>query len=430
MLRTSDLDYELPERLIAVHAVEPRDSARMMVVSRSDGGREGGTGVGATGREQVEHRHVRDLTAYVRAGDLLVLNTTRVLPARLIGVRADTGAKVQGLYVGPGTATESEQDARAALGPTAAPPGDPILWNVLLKMRRSKPGAIVTLVGPDEKATGVSLRLLSRATSGDGIETGGWNVCVECIEGGTCTLGATELLGKVGHTPLPPYILSARKQLVAAQALAGLHSASTLDRTDRERYQTVYADPSQGQSVAAPTAGLHFTPELLIRLKTLGVRTASVVLHVGLGTFKPVDTEYVEQHPMHEEWCQLPGETAQAILATRNQGGRVLAVGTTAARTLESFEELGQSEIPGDVGHLQQDRTHFTRLLITPGYSFKHIDGLLTNFHLPRSTLLAMVAALLGDEHTGVQRLLDLYRTAIEQEYRFYSFGDAMLVLP
>jgi S-adenosylmethionine:tRNA ribosyltransferase-isomerase len=372
-----------------------------------------------------------------------------VLPARLLGVRADTGAKVQGLYVSPGSATESElrESGGDATDTERLHRGEPIIWNVLLKMRRFRPGTSVTLIGADGQATGVSLRLLSRAIGDDGAETGGWNVLVEGVEAGSVGSTTPEILSRVGHTPLPPYILSARKHLAETnenETDSDGGAVSIPDSADRERYQTVYADPAQGQSVAAPTAGLHFTPELLKNLQSLGVRTASVVLHVGLGTFKPVETEFVEQHPMHSEWCMLPAETSRAIIETRKRGGRVIAVGTTAARTLESFDELKTEADVSDTGTntplsqrggtqeapSQAGQSHHTRLLITPGYSFKHLDGLLTNFHLPRSTLIALVAALLGSDETGVPRLIEMYRSAIQHEYRFYSFGDAMLILP
>ncbi|MGH7133707.1 MAG: S-adenosylmethionine:tRNA ribosyltransferase-isomerase, partial [Phycisphaerales bacterium] len=212
-------------------------------------------------------------------------------------------------------------------------------------------------------------------------------------------------------TPLPPYIRAARKR----------HGVEVDDAVDRAAYQTVYArgDELSAGSVAAPTAGLHFTPDLLAMLSAKGVDRAEVVLHVGTGTFKPVDTEFVEQHPMHAEWCTAPAATTAAMARARFSGGRVFAVGTTSARTLESFT---QAELTPNA-----DASHWTRILITPGYQWRHIDGLMTNFHLPRSTLLAMVAALLPG---GAAQLLDVYREAIVKGYRFYSYGDAMLVAP
>ncbi len=195
-------------------------------------------------------------------------------------------------------------------------------------------------------------------------------------------------------------------------------TAAAHDRADRAAYQTVYADPGRSRSVAAPTAGLHFTPELLAALAARGVERAEVVLHVGLGTFAPVECEFVEQHPMHAEWCHMPASTAAAIARCRARGGRVIAVGTTSARTLETFtpEELAAG----------QDLSRWTRILITPGHRWRNADGLMTNFHLPRTTLLALVASLFDG---GAEELLRHYRQAVERRYRFFSFGDAMLVL-
>jgi S-adenosylmethionine:tRNA ribosyltransferase-isomerase len=258
------------------------------------------------------------------------------------------------------------------------------------------------------------------------------------------------ILHQVGTTPLPPYIRAARKRGAVAKAdsadAGALRTAEGQDeqaemtrpaedpereRQDRQNYQTVYADVKAAGSVAAPTAGLHFTPELLARLESMGVARAAVVLHVGTGTFKPVETEFVEQHPMHTEWCVCPAATALAIERTRAAGGRVIAVGTTSARTLESFttEQLAEAAASG------RDAEHATNLLITPGHRYRHLDGMMTNFHLPRSTLLAMVAALLdgrsgGGVGDGLERLLAAYQAALEEQYRFYSYGDASLILP
>lgn len=413
MLRTSAIDYELPPELIATRAAEPRDAARLLVVRRSSPGE--------------EHRHVRDLGQYLRRGDLLVLNTTRVLPARLIGTREETGARVQGLYV------RTVQEPGSGLPPP--PPPHAMTWHVLLKMRRFRAGTRVVLTDQYGGDSGVRLRLRERVGEGAGGDDepggGGWVVGVENAEGGAVTGSTVEVLERVGRTPLPPYILAARKQETAGassdvvterNSAPGEGADAIEDAADRRRYQTVYADAAQGASVAAPTAGLHFTPELLRELEHAGVQIAHVVLHVGLGTFKSVETEFVEDHPMHAEWCRLPAATAGRIIATRREGGRVIAVGTTAARTIESF---------GAIESAEGDKEHETRLLITPGYQFQNIDGLMTNFHLPRSTLMAMVSALLEtSEINGVDRLQGLYATAIERGYRFYSFGDAMLVLP
>lgn len=369
MLRASDLDYELPPGAIATRPAEPRDSARLMVVSRSE-------------ERRMEHRTVRDLPALLRRGDCLVFNTTRVLPARLEGVRRDTGGRVEGLYLGP-----------------VSGEGGPERWAVLLRGRRLREGVVVTLYGQDGSAR-LGLRLLQKHPE----EPGGW-IAEVTVEG---TAGVPVQLGAVGRTPLPPYILKARRQ-------AGIEIG---DPADRAWYQTVFAE--EAGSVAAPTAGLHFTPELLASLAAAGIGRAEVVLHVGTGTFRPVETEFVEQHSMHAEWWRVSAETARAIDHARSQQGRIIAVGSTSARALESFAEEGS---PGRAGTAGSQ----TRLLITPGYRWCIVDGMLTNFHLPRSTLLAMVAALLPG---GVARVKALYQVAIEHGYRFYSYGDAMLILP
>jgi S-adenosylmethionine:tRNA ribosyltransferase-isomerase len=381
VLRTADLEYELPAGRIATHPAHPRDSAALMVAARA-------------GRAAPAHTHVSHLPDFLRPGDLLVLNRTSVLPARFVGRNEGTGAKVQGLYLSP-----------AAAGEAGAESGGSRRWRVLLKMRRFRSGARLILSDRHARTSDVVLVLEERA----GEDDGGWIVRVESPDAAAVT--DERVLARVGLAPLPPYILASRRE----------EENATPDDTEVEQdlatYQTVYADPSRAGSVAAPTAGLHFTPELLARLDSMGVRTAEVVLHVGMGTFKPIESEHVEQHPMHAEWCTLPAATARAIEATRRAGGRVIAVGTTSARTLESFPDLGA---------IVEDASMATRLLITPGHRFRNLDGLLTNFHLPRSTLLALVGAMFDG---GVPRLLELYKEAIGQGYRFYSFGDAMLVV-
>lgn len=372
MLRTSDLDYVLPEDRVAVAAAEPRDAARLMVVWRSDPGR-------------VEHRAVCDLPDYLGRGDALIVNNTRVLAARLLGVRTDTGGAVEGLFL--------SEDAKSATG---------LRWRVLLRGRRMRAGLVVALNVGSGAPSGVQLRLV-RGLDDEG-EKGGWVVELE----GPCAGEATGVvLERVGTTPLPPYIRAARRRAALVENEAA----------DRDRYQTVYSDAALGGSVAAPTAGLHFTSELLRQLADGGVARGEVLLHVGTGTFKPVETEYVEQHPMHSEWCRVPAATGELIARTRAARGRVVAVGTTSARTLESFA-------PAEVA---AGAEAWSRLLVTPGFAWRNVDGLMTNFHLPRSTLLAMVASLFPE---GMPRLLELYADAIGRGYRFYSFGDAMLVLP
>jgi len=393
VLPTALLDYELPEDRIATAPVSPRDSARLLVLRRSD-------------PAFVEHRQVRDLPEYLSPGDVIVVNTSRVIPARVQGVRADTMGRVEGLYLGPDEADHTS-------------------WRVMLKGRRMREGARITLHDADGRASPISLVLRHRSTS-EG-EAGAW-ICSPDGPADLLALGAIALLERFGTTPLPPYILAARKRHA--------DTAAPSERDDRRTYQTVYAMPDQAAtssaahgaagSVAAPTAGLHFTPELLDRLAARGVNRVDVTLHVGTGTFKPVECEFVEQHPMHSEWCTIPPDSARSIARAQAEGRRVLAVGTTSARTLESFASL----VPAAEGRPLEA---WTKLLITPGHRWKHLDSMLTNFHLPRSTLMAMIASLLesesGQPGVGIQRLRQAYREALREKYRFYSFGDAMLVL-
>lgn len=389
-LRTAELDYELPDSAIATTPAEPRDSAKLLVCHRA--------------ADTVNHTHVSELASFLQPGDLLVLNNTRVAPSRFLGHRPDSHGKVEGLIISPGPA--------------------PAVFRAMLRMRRQKPGVEVVLHDRHGGDSGLRLRLLERTSEDDGA----W--LVQLIDAanpphpGDATPAAnpSTLWDHVGLTPLPPYILAARRQ----------RGDNIPDDLDREHYQTVFAEsvpPDQG-SIAAPTAGLHLTPELLSALRALNIRTANVTLHVGIGTFKPVETEFVHDHPMHTEWCRVPADTARALADARSNNHRIIAVGTTTARTLESFES------PADM-LARGERGIDTRILITPGYRFRHVDALLTNFHLPRSTLMAMVAAFLQDRgadapphHAGVPRLLALYHEALSHHYRFYSFGDAMLILP
>jgi S-adenosylmethionine:tRNA ribosyltransferase-isomerase len=431
VLAVSALEYVLPPDRIATEPVHPRDSARLLILRRS-------------APSFLSHRVVSDLPQLLSPGDLLVVNTSAVVPARLVGTRVDTGGRVEGLYLGEAPPSDAPADRNPALP----------LWRVLLKGRRLRPGVFVGLTDLSGNPLGASLKIVAHSTE-EG-EAAAWVVEVfSCVEGprgavpGSAGHGLA-ILQKVGSTPLPPYIRAARKRGAAAgQAMTPADQSGPSDPTaaptaeapaaadlqreqqDRRDYQTVYADPTAAGSVAAPTAGLHFTPELLARLESMGVARAPVVLHVGTGTFKPVETEYVEQHPMHTEWCVCPAATARAIAQTRAAGGRVIAVGTTSARTLESFspEQLAHAAASG------QDAQHATNLLITPGHRYRNLDGMMTNFHLPRSTLLAMVAALLdersgGGAGDGLGRLLEAYRVALQERYRFYSYGDASLILP
>ncbi len=331
-------DYHLPEELIAQEPMEPRDHARMLVVHRHTG--------------QLEHRHFYDLPEYLRAGDTLVLNDTRVSAFRLFGQKP-TGGQVEMLLMRP-------------LGDGS--------WQALVKPSRRLPeGARVLfpegLEAVIEKRLEGGLRIVRLHSEGEPVET---------------------LLGRIGRIPLPPYI----------------HR----DLPDPERYQTVVA--RQPGSAAAPTAGLHFTPQLLERLQEQGVRVCTITLHISIDTFRPLQTEQVEAHPMHGEWYTLSPETAEVINSTT---GRIVAVGTTSIRTLESAAVAKRRVEP---------RTAETKLYITPGYEFKVVDAIITNFHMPRTTMLVLVSAFAGRE-----LLLRAYHEAIQQRYRFLSFGDSMLIL-
>lgn len=359
-MRTDELDFDLPERLIARAPATPRDAARLMVVSRSE-------------PKRTELGEVRMLPDFLQAGDVLVFNTTRVVQARFRGRNMDTGGKVTGLYLDQGP--EAHQ------------------WRVLLKMRRHRPGVRVE-IGEERSGAPVVLTLVRQETD-DGV----WVVEVDHPEAPE----DSDLLEQVGLPPLPPYILSARR-----------HAGEIEDAPeDHDRYQTIYAD--EPGSVAAPTAGLHFTPELLAALQAKGVQREDVTLHVGRGTFQPVESEILEDHPMHTERCRMDQATFERLQQARAEGRRIIPVGTTSCRTIESFAARKKT------GEIETD------LLISPGYEWKLTDGLMTNFHLPRSTLLAMVAALLPE---GIERLQSLYRLAIDDDFRFFSYGDAMLLLP
>lgn len=340
---TRDFDFDLPPESIAQQPA-PRGESRLLVLDAEGAAR---------------HRRVRDLPRLLRPGDLLVLNDTRVIPARLWGRRAGGGeGKIELLL------TEKIGDRD---------------WDALVKPgRRARPGTVIAL---DAEGSGLTAEVIEKDPSGRHRLR-----FSEPVE---------PHLDRLGHVPLPPYI-----QRPDAAA-------------DRERYQTVYAR-SPG-AIAAPTAGLHFSEELLREIAAAGVETATVTLHVGLGTFKPVTAERIEEHRMERERWELPEETAEAIRRTRERGGRVVAVGTTVVRTLESAALSGEDEIQGGGGA--------TELFITPGFRFRVVDALLTNFHLPRSTLLMLVSAFAGKE-----RVLAAYAEAIREGYRFYSYGDAMLV--
>ena len=340
-MKTSDFYYDLPEELIAQTPVEPRDSSRMMVYNRKT--------------KEVLHKHFYDVIDFLNEGDALIVNDSRVLPARIYGTKIPTGANVEFL---------------------------------LLKQVKDK--VWETLVKPGKKArTGDSF------TFGDGIMTG---KVIDVLEDGNrivefkCDSNFYETLDKIGQMPLPPYIHEKLK--------------------DKERYQTVYSH--ELGSAAAPTAGLHFTDELLEKIKAKGVKIGYVTLHVGLGTFRPVKVDDVTTHKMHSEHYEVPEETAKLIEETKKNGKRVIAVGTTSCRTLESV-----AKEYGKVGPCEG----WTDIFIYPGFEFKVLDGLITNFHLPESTLIMLVSAF-----AGYDEVMSIYKEAVKEKYRFFSFGDSMFI--
>ena len=374
-IHTDELDFELPKELIATKPIEPRDQSRLLVVQRSN-------------PDRLEHRVFADLPDLLEPEDLLVFNRSRVVPARLIGENAaNTGGAFEGLYLSP---LESIDDCP--------------VWVALLKAKRAKPGKRYRLIDANGQPTDIVLELIEKHEP-EG--PGAWKVRV---------IGSTDsteqILERIGHTPLPPYILAQRKA----------RDEHPTDAYDRSHYQTVYASDDESGSVAAPTAGLHFTPRVFDALTSRSVRTTEVLLHVGAGTFKPVETDTLDAHPMHAEMCSM-GDAGELFPAPGNR--RTFAVGSTSARTLESFAGLHESNpiLP---------ETHSTRIMISPGYRWRWVDGMVTNFHLPRSTLLAMVASMLDvpGEVDGLERIQSIYAQAIHEQYRFFSYGDAMLILP
>lgn len=339
-MKKSDFYYDLPKELIAQTPLEPRDSSRLMTVSRETGA--------------IEHRVFRDIVEYLNPGDCLILNDTRVLPARIFGSREDTGTVVEFVLL-----RQVENDT----------------WECL--------------AGPGKRA-----KIGSRFVFADGLMTAevkditaDGNRILQFFYDGVFF----DILDQIGNMPLPPYI--------------------TEKLEDKERYQTVYS--KELGSAAAPTAGLHFTDSLLEQIRQKGVRIGYVTLHVGLGTFRPVKAETVEDHKMHSEHFTLPQETADLILATKASGHRVICVGTTSCRTVESVASRGKIEACSGE----------TDIFIYPGYAFKCMDALITNFHLPESTLIMLVSAFAGYDH-----IMNAYKTAVEEKYRFFSFGDAMLL--
>ena len=340
-MKTSDFNFDLPEELIAQHPLEKRDYSRLMVLDKETG--------------KVEHRHFYDIIEYLKEGDTLVLNNTRVMPARLFGQKEETGSKIEFLLL-----KRIEGDK----------------WECLAKPgKKAKIGATFTFGEGKLKCTVVDI-----------VEEG--NRIIEFSYEGIFE----QVLDELGEMPLPPYI------------------TERLD--DRERYQTVYS--KEKGSAAAPTAGLHFTEELLEKLRDKGVNIAYLTLHVGLGTFRPVKVDDVNEHVMHSEYYCLDKENADIINNTKKNSGRVISVGTTSTRTLETI---------GDENGYVSAKSGWTNIFIYPGYKFKVVDNLITNFHLPESTLIMLVSALAGKEH-----VMNAYNEAVKEKYRFFSFGDSMFI--
>ena len=340
-MKTSDFYYELPQELIAQDPLDDRSASRLMVLDKTTG--------------EISHHIFKEITDFLRPGDCLVLNNTRVIPARLFGVREGTQGKVEILLL-----KRREND----------------IWETLVKPgKKCRPGTVLSF--------------------GDGLLTG---EVLEIVEDGNRLIQFRykgifeEILDQLGQMPLPPYI--------------------THQLRDKNRYQTVYA--SYDGSAAAPTAGLHFTPELLDQIRDMGVEIAQVTLHVGLGTFRPVKVDDVTKHHMHSEFYMIDAQTAETINTVREKGGRIICVGTTSCRTLETAAD--------DNGMLREC-SGWTDIFIYPGYSFKAMDALITNFHLPESTLLMLVSAFAGKDH-----IMAAYEEAVKERYRFFSFGDAMLI--
>lgn len=349
-MRIDEFDYELPERLIAQKPADRRENSRLMVLNRSDG--------------TIQHRHFYNILEYLNAGDCLVMNNSKVLPARLFGVKEQTGVKVEFLL-----SRRQEGD----------------IWESMVRPgRRLHPGDVVVF---SEKPR-LSAQILSYGQGGTRM------IRFDYDRDGANPARFMELLEQIGKIPLPPYI------------------ERESDEEDKTRYQTVYC--KEEGSVAAPTAGLHFTEEILNQAQEKGVKLAYVTLHVGIGTFRPVKCEQVEDHKMHFEEYFIEEETAQIINQTKASGGRIISVGTTSTRTLESAATQDGILLPGHGN---------TGIFIYPGYRFKIIDSLITNFHLPKSTLMMLVSALYDRE-----KILEAYREAVRLEYRFFSYGDAMLI--
>ena len=358
-MRTADFDFPLSDALIAHEPCERRDQSRLLVLRRRDG--------------QIQHRSFTDLLEYLQPGDALVLNNSRVVPARLRGIKPGSGGRVEILLL------------------TEANTND--WWAMVRPGKRVRPGSKIKLHDHQGRETQVEAIVAEKNAEG------------HCRLRFTGTTNLASALNFLGEVPLPPYIVRSRGATLA---------------DDRERYQTVYAEPPG--SVAAPTAGLHFTEELLNKIKRLGVRVCFITLHVGLGTFAPVKVSAIEKHSMHEERFELGSSTARTLNETKEHQHRIIAVGTTTVRVLETVAAENDGRLIATAGR--------TRIFLYPPSDFKIVDGLITNFHLPKSTLLMLVSAFAAPGETrGRELILSAYAEAIQKRYRFFSYGDAMLIV-
>ena len=375
-----DFYYDLPEELIAQDPLEKRDESRLMVIHRDSG--------------EIEHRRFHDIIEYLNAGDCLVINDTKVIPARLLGEKEETGAAIEVLLL----KDASDYKVKNIADGEAENQKNTRIWECLVKPgKKMKPGARVCF-GKDER-TGEALL---KAEVLDTVDEG--NRIIRFEFDGIWE----EVLDKLGEMPLPPYI--------------------THKLQDKNRYQTVYA--KHEGSAAAPTAGLHFTEELLEAIEKKGIKIARLTLHVGLGTFRPVKVDKIEEHHMHTEYYELGEEAADIINETRKNGGRIISVGTTSTRTLEtvgSMQGISMQTADRAAGEEIKDikpASGWTDIFIYPGYDFKIVNSLITNFHLPESTLIMLVSAFYDREH-----VMDAYKTAVDERYRFFSFGDSMILI-
>jgi S-adenosylmethionine:tRNA ribosyltransferase-isomerase len=365
MYKLKDYDYDLPAELIATEPAKKRDHSRLLVLDKKSG--------------KMEHKHFYDIVDYLQAGDVLVMNNSKVIPARLIGKKQGSGGRVEVFLHKKNVGTR-----RAAYPRT--------VWEVLIGAKNIKPDQVIEF----EK------NLIATVIKNN--EDGTWQVAFNYPEN-----EFIKIIEEIGEVPLPPYIKKEKRKEV---------------NDDKRSYQTVYADDSKPGSVAAPTAGLHFNEELLQKLKTKGVETEYITLHVGLGTFAPVKTDDIRKHKMHEEYVEIEATTIEHIISAKREGRRMIAVGTTSARTLEALAEILDFRLQKlNLKSKICDFSGWVNIFIYPGYEFKVVDAMITNFHLPKSSLIMLVSALAGKDNID-----NAYREAIKEKYRFYSYGDGMFI--